>query len=107
MTKQEFLTQLQAALSSRLGSKQAGPHVSYYQEYIEIEVRKGRKEEEILRQLGSPRLIARSIIDAYAHTGHGTIGNDIFLKYGKVFKGKCASLCGQTLEKARRWFENL
>ena len=63
MTKQEFMTELQRALNGRMGSAKAAPHVSYYQEYIEIEMRKGRPEEEVMEELGSPRLLAKSICE--------------------------------------------
>ena len=45
MTKQEFLLQLQRTLNGSIGSNEAESHVSYYREYIEIEMRKGRTEE--------------------------------------------------------------
>lgn len=63
MTKQEFLTELQKVLNGRMGSDKAAPHIAYYQEYIEIEMRKGRKEEEVIGGLGSPRLIGKNIVD--------------------------------------------
>lgn len=107
MTKQEFLAQLQAALNGGLGSKEAVSHVSYYQEYIEIEVRKGRREEEVISDLGSPKLIAHSIVDASKLPESGSARNDILFEYGKELKNKCADLCGEAFKKVRKWFKNL
>ncbi|MBQ7358576.1 MAG: DUF1700 domain-containing protein [Lachnospiraceae bacterium] len=64
MTKQTFLDELRMALSGKLGSSQIESHARYYEEYINAEIRRGKTEEEVLRELGNPRLIARSIIDA-------------------------------------------
>ena len=64
MTKQEFLTDLQRALTNKINAIEVNAHVNYYSEYIETEVRKGRKEEEVTSEIGSPRLIAKSILSA-------------------------------------------
>ena len=37
--------------------------------YFEDEIRNGKSEEDVIRELGSPRLIARSIIDAHGNEG--------------------------------------
>lgn len=66
MTKQEFLTELQRALTNKLSAAAVAGHVGYYREYIEVEVRKGKREEEVVEELGSPRLIAKSILTAAA-----------------------------------------
>lgn len=38
-------------------------HVRYYEDYIQSQVHNGRSEEEVLAELGDPRLIARTLID--------------------------------------------
>ena len=53
---------LRAALSGRIPAPQVEDTVNYYVDYINVEVRKGRSEEEVLKSLGDPRLIARTII---------------------------------------------
>lgn len=107
MTKQEFLAQLQRALNGNIENKEAAAFMDYYQEYIEIEMRKGRLQQDILEELGDPRLIAHSIIDASEHAGHGGAVSDALFKYGKKLKDECISLCGKIFERARKWFENL
>lgn len=64
MTKFEFTENLRKALSGRVNYNVVNDNVSYYENYIDTEVRKGRSEQEILEELGDPRLIAKTIIEA-------------------------------------------
>ncbi len=64
MTKLEFLSGLETALSGEVSQQVFLENMQYYRGYIEDELRKGRSEGEVLEELGSPRLIARTIIDA-------------------------------------------
>lgn len=74
MDKKEFIEKLQRALASGLPSAQVAENVRYYQDYIEAEIRKGKAEKEVISELGDPRLLARSIIEANKHSGesHGS-----------------------------------
>ena len=63
MSKQEFLRGLEEALLEQMSISEAAPHIRYYQDYIESEVRKGRTEEEVIASLSNPRLIAKTIIN--------------------------------------------
>ena len=58
MTKQEFLSGLETALSGEVSQQVFLENMRYYQGYIEDELQKGRSEAEVLEELGSPRLIA-------------------------------------------------
>lgn len=69
MEKKEFIEKLQRALAGGLGSSLVAENVRYYQDYIESEIRKGRSEQEVLEQLGDPRLLAKSIIEANKRAG--------------------------------------
>lgn len=69
MDRVEFIEKLQRALAGGLSSAQVAENVRYYQEYIDSEIRKGRSEEEIMEQLGDPRLLAKSIIEANKRAG--------------------------------------
>lgn len=64
MNKEEFITRLQQSLAGGLSGTQVAEHVRYYREYIDSEIHKGRMEAEVLAQLGDPRLLAKSIIEA-------------------------------------------
>lgn len=57
------------ALAGGLGSSKVAENVRYYREYIDMEIRKGRSEEEVLESLGDPRLLAKSIIEANKNAG--------------------------------------
>lgn len=69
MDRLEFTDKLQRALAGGLGSAAVAENVHYYREYIDMEIRKGRSEEEVLASLGDPRLLAKSIIEANKRTG--------------------------------------
>jgi len=64
MNKYEFLTQLEEQLRGSVSNQEVRESVSYYQSYIEEEMRKGRTEEEIFEDIGSANTVAKSIIDA-------------------------------------------
>lgn len=63
MGKQEFLDKLRLALNGRVSVEAVSDTLTYYEDYISAEVRKGRSEEEVMASLGDPRLIARTIIE--------------------------------------------
>lgn len=60
----EFLEKLRQSLAGRIDSGTLQDTMNYYQEYFEIQVRSGKSEQEILEQLGDPRLLAKSILQA-------------------------------------------
>lgn len=64
MTKKEFLDKLKSALGNDLNSAKVQENVSYYNEYIDDEVRKGRTEAEVVEELGDPWAIAKTISDS-------------------------------------------
>jgi uncharacterized membrane protein len=64
MTKNEFLELLRAALSGEIPDLEIESNMKYYEEYIRTEGYK-TSEEEVINQLGDPRLIAKTIIDTY------------------------------------------
>lgn len=63
MNKTEFLETLRGQLSGQIQSGKTDAHVRYYRDYIEAQLRSGRTEEEILAELGDPRLIAKTLLD--------------------------------------------
>lgn len=72
MSKDEFLQGLQTALSGNVPSAAVRENLQYYQDYIRTELGKGRTEDDIMQELGDPRLIARTIIDTTPGTGEGS-----------------------------------
>ena len=69
MDKREFIDKLQRALAGGLNSSQVAENVRYYEEYIDSEIRKGKSEADVMDQLGDPRLLAKSIIEANKRAG--------------------------------------
>ena len=61
---------LRLALNGRVSPGVVTENLNYYNDYINMEVRKGRTEEEVLASLGDPRLIARTIVQTSG------VGND-------------------------------
>lgn len=99
MNKQEFLEKLRMSLSGRLPGSLVAENVNYYEEYINTEVRKGKSEEEVLEELGDPRLIARTITETASKAGRG---------YGSAeAAGTEAQGYGQVPELERSWLAKL
>lgn len=63
MNKKEFLDTLYNQLSGQMPEGSIAAHVQYYRNYIDDAVNQGRTEEEVLNELGDPRLIARTLLD--------------------------------------------
>ncbi len=64
MNKTEYVQIIEKALSGNVSPQELNDTVSYYRDYIDMEIRKGRSEQEVLEGLGNPRLLVKSIIAA-------------------------------------------
>ncbi|MBE5965719.1 MAG: DUF1700 domain-containing protein [Lachnospiraceae bacterium] len=62
MQKSEFLNILRHSLEGEIDPNEIEQNIRYYDQYIGN--RSGDEEERILEELGDPRLIAKSIIEA-------------------------------------------
>lgn len=69
MGKEEFLQGLRQALAGEVPQNIIAENLNYYNSYISGEVSKGRTEEEVIEEIGSPRLIAKTIIDSTVGEG--------------------------------------
>ncbi len=87
MTKQEFLEKLRLALNGRVSPAQLMENLSYYEDYINTEIRKGKGEEEVLAGLGDPRLIARTIVETGGFQGSGETSGEYAAGSGKSRRG--------------------
>ncbi len=63
MNKETFIDTLRRALYGRVSEYELADHVRYYEDYIRQEMNSGRSEQEVLEELGDPRLIARTILE--------------------------------------------
>ena len=70
MTRAEFLEELRLALQGNISQAGVNENLRYYENYIMEESRKGQTEEEVIRRLGNPRLIAKTIIDTSSQAGN-------------------------------------
>lgn len=73
MRRTEFLQELKSALEGEVPSAVIQENLSYYDSYITQEKEKGRSEDDIIEELGGPRIIARTIIDS---SGAGAEGGE-------------------------------
>lgn len=64
MTKEQFIMELEQCLQGEVSAYELSDSLTYYRQYFEDEMHNGKSEEQVIKELGSPRLIARSIIDA-------------------------------------------
>lgn len=64
MNRQEFVDRLKVSLSGKVSPGQVEENARYYEDYINTRIRLGETEESVMRELGDPRLIARSIVAA-------------------------------------------
>lgn len=64
MTKEQFIMELEQCLQGEVSAYELSDSLTYYRQYFEDEMRNGKSEADVIKELGSPRLIARSIIDA-------------------------------------------
>jgi hypothetical protein len=85
MTRQEFLEGLKRALLSTGSPNLIEENMSFYSSYIDGEIAKGRSLEEVMEELGDPRLIANSI---------------------KVAEGYDEEFSGNVMESEEREYEN-
>ena len=71
MNRQEFVGALERTLRGA-GASEALilDNINYYSSYFQDEMRKGRSEEEIAKELGDPRLIAKTIIGVLEEDGY-------------------------------------
>ncbi len=67
MTRQEFIDKLKSALSGQVPDGVIWENVRFYEQYFDEQRAKGLTEEEVCEQIGSPKLIARSIVEAEKH----------------------------------------
>lgn len=71
MSREEFLRGLENALSGNVPPAVVRDNLRYYDDYIRSERQKGRSENDIMDELGDPRLIARTILDTTPEAAEG------------------------------------
>lgn len=69
MNKEEFLEILKNQLAGQMDGDEILSNLRYYSDYIDSRIGRGRTEEEVLNELGDPRLIARTLLDVEEQGG--------------------------------------
>ena len=69
MSKEEYIDALERKLWDRLDPDQLRDIISYYRDYFAMEAAKGISEDETIRKLGDPALLAKSILTAESSKG--------------------------------------
>lgn len=72
MTKEEFIKELRSALSGEVNQNELNENIQYYDQYLSQEQQKGRTIDEIVDEIGNPRLIAKTIIDTSSNVSSGS-----------------------------------
>ena len=76
MNKEQFLHDLTVQLNLSVSDQVIREQIAYYDSYICGEVQKGRSEAEVIEELGSPRLLAKTIIDTAEAAGDPIASQD-------------------------------
>lgn len=63
MRKEEFLKELERILSEQLPREAVVENIQYYEKYIDSQIQNGRSEQDVMNELGSPHLIAKTIVE--------------------------------------------
>ena len=101
MEKKEFLEKLARALAGQVSQTVIEENLRYYETYLSDEAAKGRKMHQILEELGDPRLLAKSIIDA---NGGGNRMAGIYEDESRGFEGSGSDRYQEEEEFARQRF---
>lgn len=75
MSKIEFIEQLRRNLASINDYTFVNDTIAYYENYIESQIRMGKMEEQVMQELGDPRLIAKSICASHTTEEEAQNGN--------------------------------
>jgi len=105
MTKQEFLEELKQALSDEVSAEVMMDSYRFYANYIEDEIRNGKTEGQVLEELGSPLLIARSIIAAQSRE---RVADEEYTEDGRtrrVSRKKASRQSGDTRQRKQFQFD--
>lgn len=61
MNKNEFIKKLEDELNLSFNRLEINKQLDYYSKYIDDEIKKGRTENEVVSELGDPRLIVKTL----------------------------------------------
>lgn len=87
MKQEEFLNSFQEALAGKVSEQTIRENVNYYRNYINSQIQKGAAEEDVLRMLGDPRLLAKTIEESNKFAAESKTENSYYEAYGRSGDG--------------------
>lgn len=103
MEKKEFLERLARALAGQVSQAVIEENLRYYDSYLSEEMAKGKTIHQVLEELGDPRLIAKSIIDA--NGGENPMAG-VYEDAGRSFDDDRRTIYQEEEEEARKRFRS-
>lgn len=104
MDKREYVSCIERALVGKINPAELRDIVQYYRDYIDMEIRKGKSEQQVLEELGDPRLLAKTIAATHGNgvAGTGDLGSG-FRSRGTDGAGFEPEREGYNGKKAKSW----
>ena len=94
MNKEEFLQELSEALAGDVPESVIRDNISYYGSYLTQEMAKGRTVDEIVREIGEPFILAKTIIEHCEASGECS-GDDGYQDHSYSESGRGYEQSGQ------------
>lgn len=102
MNKDLFIATLRTCLEGEIPGVQIAENVRYYEDYINMQIRSGKTEEEVMNELGDPRFIAKSILVSRGVTSSNSFTEDVYEEDGESGDG-----VEEILEKTKDVFQKI
>lgn len=103
MNRAEFISTLRSALTGKVPANMVEDNVRYYEEYIDAELRQGKSEDEVLKSLGDPRLLAKTVIEANKYAEN----NDVYGASGRYGSDSNEIPQGSSGKSFPEWYKGL
>lgn len=107
MNRYEFIERLRSALAGKATQSTINDNIRYYEEYLDTEIRKGKREEDVLQELGDPRLLAKTIVEANKQAGYaggfGEVYGDTVDFEGKKERGRTSVYVNGKAYSVPKW----
>ena len=84
MSKEEFLQELADALAGDVPESVIRDNISYYGSYLSQEMAKGRSVDDIVKEIGEPFIVAKTIIEHCEASGECS-GDDEYGSYRETY----------------------
>ena len=108
MSREEFLEGLEEALAGEVPASVIRENLNYYNSYISQEMAKGRTVDEIVDEIGEPRIVARTIIDSSEAAGEAMgDGYGAFEDAGSTYESRTETSSHVHYSDLSKWYWKL